>query len=1025
MINQFKYYKCFLLLAIITLSANFKIYSQIKKAETFKISITDESGNKISGVKIYNSKGKIFYTNNKGNSNVQVVKDDKKLVLEKKGFKDKTITFDELTTTTIIMQTTLRYADDQDKTEVAFGTTVKREINNPISTLTPNDFGIYDNRIFVNEIIGNRFLGMKSNSSIRGFGGSNQALIVVDGVLGRNINNLTLQEVEQISVLKDAASVAMYGSQALNGVIQITTKRGKANRREINVRIDSGVRQPLALPDYLNAPEYMTLYNEALVNDGLSPIFSNILIQNTLSGENPYLYPDIDFYSSDYVKPFAPTYDIGAEFLGGNDRMQYYVNLGWSHQSSLENLAPDVNKGSNSFSIRGNLDFKINDKISSTLDANLLIRSNQSARSDLGASVFQFGTTFLPNQYAPILPLEYMLLENNDILAEKLAGANIYDGGILGYSQTNPTPNPLAAVYAGGSQNDMTIYGQFTNTVNFDLNSLLTGLSGKTRMSFDLYDQHRLQYRNTYNFYNPIWVGNQIFDIDGQGEDDQQGLTQFVTGLDYDMRFGASFQLDHQANIDNIHNFKTTLLGYYNSITTDVISGDGTRQTYKYPHLGLSTSYTYRDKLMLDVSATQNHSIKLPKGNRAGISTTSSIGYILSEENFIKNTNFIDFLKLKASTGILYSDLNLGLNSFYLYEPLVNLDNGSFNWQEGVGNNRVSFKQGANSNLGFEKRVDLNIGFEALLWNSLSIEFNAFQTDIEDKIIALNTPYPSYYDDFKAFENFEADRYRGLELGLNYTKSWSDFRLNFGGNFMLNDNTALIRDEERQYAYQNRQGISLNPIFGYQNLGFYGFEDFDASGNVTNNLPDPQAQVQPGDIKYVNQNPDDDNVIDNFDQVYLGRGYNPISYNLNLQMTYKRLTLYLQGVGQSGGISRLTNSYFQVTGNDKYSERVVNRWTPATAATATYPRLSTGNANNNFKNSDFWIYSTSYFNLSRAQLTYEVSEKLCKKLGMKQLSVHASGSDLFRIAKDKDIQLLRIGSAPRTRNILIGLRTSF
>lgn len=1024
MINQFKHYKCFLLMAILAVSINFNSFSQNKSSEKFKITITDESGNKIEGVEVFNSKGKAFYSDADGIVSVKVNRDEKTVILEKQGYDSKIITLNQ-DTDAVIMNKALLFAANENNIKGAFGTTVKRNTASAISTITPADFGLYDNRIFVNEVISNRFLGMNSNNSIRGFGGSNRALIVVDGVLGRNIDNLTLQEVDEISVLKDATSVALYGSQGLNGVIQINTKRGKVNRKEINVRIDSGVRQPIALPNYLNSAEYMTLYNEALTNDGLSPLFSNILIQNTIEGSNPILYPDIDFFSNKYVNTMAPTLDIGAEFLGGNDKMQYYVNMGWSRRASLENIAPDINKGINAFNIRGNLDFQISDKIKSTLDANLLVRSNQSARSDLGASVFQFGTTFLPNQYAPILPLEYMLLEGNAVLAEKVAGANIYDGGILGYSQTNPAPNPLAAVYAGGSQNDMIVYGQFTNTLDFDLNSITKGLSAKTRMSYDLFDSHRLQYRNTFNFYDPLWVGNQIFDITGQGENDQKGLTQFVSGLNYDMRFGVSAQFDYETIINNTHKINGTLLGYYNQITTDVISEEGTRQRYKYPHLGFNGGYIYKDKLLLDLTYTLNHSVKLPKGNRSALSSVSSIGYILSEENFIKKSNFIDFLKLKASTGVLYSDLNLGLNSFYLYEPLVNLDNGSFNWQEGTGNNRVSFLQGANNNLGFEKRVDINFGLEALLWKSLSLEFNLFQSDIKDKIIALNTPYPSYYDDFKAFENFEADRYRGLELGLNYSKAWGDFRLNIGGNFMLNDNTALIRDENRQYAYQNREGQSLNPIFGLQNLGFYNFLDFDGEGNVVSSLPTPEGNVQPGDIKYVNQNPQDDNEINNFDEVYLGRGYNPISYNLNLNMSYKRFTLYVQGVGASGGISRLTNDYFRPRGNDKYSDYITNRWTPATASTANYPRLTTGNSNNNYRNSDFWTYSRSFFDLSRAQITYQFNEDLCEKLGMKQFSIHASANDILRIAKDKDIQLLRIGSNPRTRNFSIGLRTSF
>ena len=201
---------------------------------------------------------------------------------------------------------------------------------------------------------------------------------------------------------------------------------------------------------------------------------------------------------------------------------------------------------------------------------------------------------------------------------------------------------------------------------------------------------------------------------------------------------------------------------------------------------------------------------------------------------------------------------------------------------------------------------------------------------------------------------------------------------------------------------------------------------------LNGDLPVPAfGAVQPGDIKYIDQN--DDGVIDANDQTYIGRWRQPLTLGLNLKLSYKSLSLFVLGIAQTGGDGLLYSwgdnvlydNYYWVDGNDKYSEMVLGRWTPETASTATYPRLSSLSNTHNFQPSTYWLYNNSYFDIRRAQLTWELSDRICKKLKMKALSINIAGVNLIRIAENKKYQQLNIGGNPQYRYYTLGLRTSF
>ena len=333
-------------------------------------------------------------------------------------------------------------------------------------------------------------LGVRGSNNIRGLG---SAVFVIDGVIGRDPNILNMEEVDQITVLKDASAVALYGSQARNGVIVINTKRGKINRKEFNVNVRSGLRTPVALPNYLSSAAYMTLFNEAFINDGGAANqlpFPSDLITNTRTGVNPVRYPDLDLYS--FVQPIVTSRNIITEFSGGNDKSQYYVNAGWNYNEAWVNINDDINAGTNRFNLRGNIDFKVNDWITSSIDGIAIISTNKSSRANL----LNAATTLKPNVYSPFIPVGLIDTANNPTLAGQLEAANTFNGQILGTTQQFGTDAPVALAIAGGYQNTVFRSTQFNNSINFDLDMITEGLSAKTYLSFDFYDSYSITISN-------------------------------------------------------------------------------------------------------------------------------------------------------------------------------------------------------------------------------------------------------------------------------------------------------------------------------------------------------------------------------------------------------------------------------------------------------------------------------------------------------------------------------------------------
>ncbi|MGB5943787.1 MAG: SusC/RagA family TonB-linked outer membrane protein [Leeuwenhoekiella sp.] len=1003
----------FISLIILFYSVNTTVAQEESRLEV-SATIIGQNGEPLEGVTIRTASGEVVSTGAGGEFILTDIAPDSMVVIQKEGYAEQIVNVSDLTGP-ITLQSLPYLATEDDIIDLGIKELTKREITGAVTTINTQDRMVFDNTQFIRDYIGGLIPGVQGSGNIRGLG---NALFVIDGVFGRDPNALNMDEVESITVLRDANSVALYGSQARNGVIVINTKRGLVNDKKVTVNFRSGIRRPISYPNYLGAFEYATLFNEARANDGLEPVFTPEAIEAYRTGSNSLEFPDINFYEDPgFLKSFITSTDAVAQFAGGNTNTQYYVNMGWNFDEALVAINPDANKGNTRFNVRANIDFKVNDWIDSSVDVVSVISSDKFANSNL----LNFAPNFRPTDYAPLLPLSAITAEPDEELRGILAAANTFDGFLLGTRQEFGGNTPLGQLLAGGRSERLSRTSQFNNSINLDLSMIAEGLSAKTYLSFDFFDVSTEFLSNDFRTYEPTFENGEIVALTPFGNPDFQDITENVRTNDFLSRLGFYGLINYKKSFDE-HSFNTTLLGYVNSQ-----QNEGIIQADNSAHAGLQVSYDFKKKLYVDLTGTYANSIRLAEGKRGGFSPTVGLAYIISEENFMQGANFLDYLKIKASGGLLKSDI--GINQYFLYDR--NFSAGPrFTWNDGNNNSTQRISQGENLNLDFEERIDLNLGLETLLFNkSLWLEFNYFESDYSNQVTRLNQTFPSYYNDFRPYNNFNEDSNQGFEVGMDYTQRLgSDFSVSLGGNLLYQVTTTTKIDQVFEFDYQSRLNRPSDAIFGLVDDGFYSESDFESvdggARRLNDNLAIPEfGAVQPGDIKYLDLN--DDGIINNDDQREIGRFGNPWNYGATFKANYKGITLFVLGTGSFGGQQVRDGDYFWIDGNDTYSEVVLGRWTPETAATATYPRLSSQANDNNFRRSTFWLYENSFFQINRAQLTYSFDEALYSKFGMKNLSINIAGSNLLQIAENKEIRELRVGGNPQFRSFTFGLRTTF
>ena len=904
---------------------------------------------------------------------------------------------------------------------VAFGKVAQEDLTHAISTVNTSE--LTKKTANNNSLVGlESFVGGYNGSSLWGQG----PLVLVDGV-PRSASSVKASEVESISMLKDAAAVVLYGSRAAKGVILITTKRGKDSPMHIDVRANVGVNVPKAYPKYLDADCYMTMYNEACRNDGIAERYDAGTIYNTAMGTNPYRYPDIDFYSSDYLKKFYTNSDVTGEVYGGNEKTHYYLNFGMNYANSLLKYGESKKAYDMSFNVRGNVDMTLAPWLKATTNAAIIFDNSYQGRGDFWGAA----STLRPNWFAPLLPID-MMDPNVAYIQEYITNSNhLIDGKYLLGGTSADTTNPFSELLAAGYTKEKARRFMFDVAVMADLGGLLKGLSFKTAYSVDYTSYYSEAYAEKYAIYEPKWSnvnGKDMIIGLTKFNDDTKSTNEYVGKSTYDQTMTFSAQFDYNRTFKTSHNVSATLLGWGYQTQSSADEGHESSDYHRTSNvnLGLRASYNYDHKYYADFSGALVHSAKLPEGNRNAFSPSVTLGWRLSKEKFMESVGFVDDLKITASYAKLHQDLDI--SDYYMYKGYFSDKGGWFQWYDGtVGGNTTGSKRGDNPNLDFITREEVRAGIDATLFNRLlRINANYFTQKTSGLLTqGASTIYPSFFDlgtdlSFLPWINYNEDKRTGFDFSLSANKEIGDFDVTLGFNGMVFSSKASIRDEVANESYLLRQGRALDATYGYVCEGF--FQD---QADIEKHAKQTFGTVRPGDLKYKDIN--GDGVINSDDQIDLGAGgwsTSPFTFGLNLTLKYKNFTLFAMGSGQTGAVAFKNNSYYWNRGTSKFSEIVMGRWTEETKETATYPRLSTSNGDNNFRNSTFWMYKNNVFRLSNVQLTYDFPTDTFNGTFIRGLSLYCGGSNLLTIAKEREYMEMSLG-APQYRNFYLGFKAAF
>ena len=537
-----------------------------------------------------------------------------------------------------------------------------------------------------------------------------------------------------------------------------------------------------------------------------------------------------------------------------------------------------------------------------------------------------------------------------------------------------------------------------------------------------------LSFDNKYAVFVPTWANyggkDVIVALSKEGNDEKPG-TQNVGGSADKQTIAFSGQFNYQNTFNKYHNVSAMLIanGYQQTVSAQY-------HRISNANLALQAGYNYQQRYYADFGAALIHSAKLAKGHRQALSPSVTLGWRLSGENFLKDSPVVDDLLLSVSGSILNQDIDLvmGDNEFYLYESVWTQNDG-YAWYDGPAGKYTISTRGQNDDLSFIKRKEFSVNLKTSLWNRLiTADASFFINSMEGYLINQPTFYPSHLNtgypaaSFMAVMNYNNNKRVGFDFNINANKRFGDVDLSLGVAGTYYDTKVTKRDEIYDDAYRYREGKAVDGIWGLQSAGlFQNKEEIESS-------PEQKlgSTVQPGDIKYVDQN--GDNVIDDKDEVFLGKGgwYGaPFTLGINFTTKWKNLTLFVLGTGNFGAYGLKNSSYYWVDGDDKYSAIVRNRWTPETAATATYPRLSARSASNNFRASDYWLYKTDRFDLAKVQITYDLPKRILRNTFINELSAYVSGANLLTISKERKHMEMNVGSAPQSRFYNIGVKAVF
>ncbi len=853
---------------------------------------------------------------------------------------------------------------------------------------------------------GNGGLGSNTSSlSVRGqhTTGNNAAMVIVDGI-ERDSNDLVAEEIEAVEVLKDATAKMLYGPTAINGVVLITTKRGIEGRKEIRATAEYGVMQATRLPEFLGAYEYANLYNEAAMNDGLMPRYTPAQLEGykNSTGAHDALYPNVDWYDT-FLNKIGTFTKASVEFLGGNKNVKYALVAAYMDGRGLEKIGPRTMN--NQINIRGNLDVKISPSVTFKADIAGRLRTSSWAMRNQSAIMSALSTN-KPNEYALTIDKSFFGgVEQTDGVP--------YFGGSLRVNN-----NLYADLLYSGNNKKLDTFSQMNVGLDVNLDKLVKGLSAEAYFTFDNYDSLTERLESTY----PTYALRQSVGIDGTPNMEAIALKKIsistdkaINGSDIGRLMGLRANVAYKRDFGK-HSFSAVASARYFKQEFK-----GASQDRKNLNVALRLNYDFANKYFVEAALGCMGSNAYYGAEQYMLSPTGGIAWVASNEDFLKDVSWLDYLKVKASAGMIGTDLSA---TPVLY-PHSWVDNGSWNFGSGNGTSNpvVSASVLQNPDLKWEKQIEANVGVEAvMLSNRLSFEANYFREKRVD-IISRNAELSSALGDFYWFSNVADVSNQGVDAYLRWSdRVGSDFSYAVGVNFLYSKNKIEKIDEGNVTDDRSKIGKPTSANITYKYAGMFG-KDVDIASHPFQ----PFGAVQAGDLAYVDTNLD--KVIDGRDQVMIGQSYPLTVWGIDVNLNYKGFGLYILGTAETGVQKLANNAFFQNYGENSYSVLARDAYHPVRNPNGSQPRLSTMSGNgNNWRASEFWYRDCSFFRLKNVELSYTFKNTRANRV-FSYLKVFVRGTNLFVLSPMKDLDPERLNAGlenyPMLRTVTGGVSFTF
>ncbi|WP_159517984.1 TonB-dependent receptor [Sunxiuqinia indica] len=987
--------------------------------------VTDSSGSPLPGVTVVvkgTTNGTI--TDGEGNYSLSNILENSILQFSFVGMRTQDIDIAGRTTVNIVLQEST--VGIEEVVAVGYGTQKKVNLTGSISSVN-SDFlesrpltnstqalqGV--NGLYVNQAGGEPGAD-NATIRIRGIGtlNNNDPLVLVDGI-EYNMKDVNSNDIESISVLKDAASASIYGNRAANGVILITTKKGKSGKLKAELNSYFGWQRATYLPDMVtNSVDYMLARNQASVNENQTKPYSDTQIEEYRNGTDSDLYPNTDWY--DIMFSVAPMQDHFFRLSGGSDEVTFSMSVGYMDQTGVL-MATDAKK----YSLNSNVIFKPSDKFEFGIIINGSYWEKNGPYKGIGG-----------NDDSAIGAIARALPIHPNILAD-----GHYGDTWLVTPGHNVFRHPVARALEGGKKNldqhaMVNIYAEYT----FPLD-----IKYKATFAVNKSDNNEHTFSPETFLYTPkapTVARPNGKDVRSVSETNSRELnTSYFQTLKWNKRISDQHDINLLFGFSRESFFDSNLMAYIegflgnelpelNAGTINKNVGGTSYESKLMSYFGRA-NYSFSDKYLFEFNFRYDGSSRFAKNNRWGFFPSFSVGWRINQESFMQNLQAVSNLKLRASWG------QLGNQDIPLYSYLNNIDiNQGATYNDAVvpGSAVTTL---SDPNISWETTTIKNIGLDAGLWdNKLEVTIDVFDKVTTDILARINVP-GQVGNLTGPITNLYGMSNKGFEISASHRNSIGDLNYNFGGSIAFVNNNVDFLNGNVQYTtnlWGNinviEEGYPVNSWFLYKANGIFQSEE-----EVSNHAyQDPTTG--PGDIIYHDFN--NDNKIDVKDMRVLGRSTPKYTYSFNLNFDYKGFDLgaFFQGV-QGIDIYPTSNvSWPLYNGAGLTKDQLDNSWTSENPD-AKYPRLSLQKRGSriNARNSTFWLKDASYLRLKNLQIGYTIPLKLLTNIHLSKLRIYANAQNLLTFSKfklsdpEKDILAEDIYSYPTTKIISVGCNVVF